>query len=426
MSKRAELPLLPSKQITSVPKGKNYLLIIAVDKYNNHIKPLNNAVYDAIAFRDCLKRKYQFQEETIELLNERATRSALMTTFDDLIEKITEADNLVFYFAGHGKLVKTIQEGYWLLSDAVSGKRDTFFPNYEVHKFIKNLKARHVFGVVDSCFSGTLFRSHEENLPSNLYHFKSRYLLTAGRHEPVEDGVPGEHSPFSNCLLELLQNNPNPFFWVGDLCRSVLRNIRFNVENQTPRGEPLQRVGHQGGEFLFIKKGNQLSLTPIPKEIIPTIIPEKQIFKFIKKEGEKALFIVAAIEDELLKKEFQTHLSGLQYSKKIMIWDAADIPAGMDRDKPIKSALEQADITLLLISSNLINSKSGEGVMEMAFDSHKKRSTKVIPIYLRPCLWRNRDLAKIQGLPRNTKPITQWNDRDEAWVEVIQELDRYV
>ena len=86
-----------------IPKGKNYLLLIGIDKYPKDIPQLNNAVKDAIAFRNVLWEQYQFEpSQTIELFDEQATRSAIIRTFDDLIKRISDQDNLVFYFSGHG------------------------------------------------------------------------------------------------------------------------------------------------------------------------------------------------------------------------------------------------------------------------------------------------------------------------------------
>ncbi|MEO1264022.1 MAG: caspase family protein [Bacteroidota bacterium] len=429
MPYREEIALLTSDVLHPVNAGKNYLLIIAIDSYKNGIRPLDNAVSDALAFKECLVKNYQFQENhCIELFDENATRPALIELFDELIEKVQSEDNLVFYFAGHGKLVHTIKEGYWLLADAFYGKRDTYLANYEVQKFIRNLKARHVFGIVDSCFSGTLFRRSEPSPPSNLYDYNSRYLLTAGRHEPVEDGFPGEHSPFATCLLEILEKNTQEYLWVGDLCRSVLKNIRFNVDEQTPRGEPLQKVGHQGGEFVFIKNG--IKWPPNKKARSISVGQERQFLSdysslFKKQTGEEVLFISYAKEDESSKTELKDQLSSLCANNNIKILTDEDVPIGVESSTYIESVLYQADVIIFLLSSNFFRSNRIQNRdVKIALLRHKKREVKLVPIYLRPCFWINDDLAKIQVLPRNKVPISKWSDHDEAWLSIILELNK--
>jgi hypothetical protein len=96
--------------------------------------------------------------------------------------------------------------------------------------------------------------------------------------EPVSDGALGKNSPFATSLLVHLENNIEDSLWCSDLCNRVLKGVSFNSQKQTPRGEPLQNVGHQGGQFVFYKKGviPQIKNQPQPiKE--PTVNPTRNI-----------------------------------------------------------------------------------------------------------------------------------------------------
>ena len=429
MKNREDVPLSPEQEQLPgqgrMDAGNNHLLIIAINRYSNGINSLENAKRDAVAFRDCLIERYQFSAEHChELYDEAATRSAVIGLFDSLEAGLAEEDNLVFYFAGHGKLVESVQEGYWLLADAKAGDRATFLKNYEVLGFIRRVRARHVFGVVDSCFSGTLFRNAEAHIPSQLYHYRSRYLLTSGRHEPVLDGYPGEHSPFAATLLERLRNHPGPYFWVGDLCRDVLRTIRFNAREQTPRGEPLQDVGHQGGEFLLLQQGRSM---PEPAKVSENSNRKKsqaagRAAPTVKEEGKgKSVFISFAEEDESLKKELMTHLASLRRSEQIHIRNSVDVPLGETMDEARRAAVEEAEIILLLISSHFINSEDlWRDEMELAMRRRENKEAIVIPVYVRPAQVEGMPFDRIAGLPRNRKPVTSWSNRDEAWLHIVQ------
>jgi hypothetical protein len=420
------------------PQGRNFLLIVGIDAYRHGLQPLANAVRDAMAFRDVLLEQYQFEKENcIELYNEEATRSRIIQTFDDLIERLNEDDNLVFYYAGHGQLVTSIQEGYWLLADAVGGERATYLSNGEVQQFMSHLRARHVFGVVDSCFSGALFRSAEAGAPSNLYHYRSRYLLTAGRHEPVADGRPGRHSPFADCLLEQLRRHPGPHLWVGDLCRAVLQNIRFNTDEQTPRGEPLQKVGHQGGEFAFVRKKDSIPSSPAPatpdvertpgRRDASAQAPQRPVqhVPVTKEEGQKLIFISYAEDDADLKGEFAKQLSSLVHSGQVVIFSSDQIPPGSNREEVLQTAFERVDIFLFLISAHFLQ-PAYQQEQELAMNRCREKQAMVVPVYLRPCFWKKTAYARLQGLPRNGKPIVSWDNRDEAWYSVVQELYRII
>ena len=234
----------------------NHLLVIGIDDYKNGVSPLHNAVNDASAFKNVLLNKYYFHEQNTHILfNEDATRSNIISAFKKLLRQVGENDNLVFYFSGHGIFNKDIKQGFWIPVDGVKEDEATYISNSDVLNYIKAIKAKHIFGVVDSCFSSALFlqRGEESQGQNRIYQQASRWLLTAGRLEMVEDGSLGDNSPFTESLVSQLKLN-NAALWVGDLCRYVVTGTMANAAKQIPRGEPLQNAGHQGGEFIFFPK----------------------------------------------------------------------------------------------------------------------------------------------------------------------------
>ncbi len=260
MLTREDVPMNSSPgKFNSNPTGKTYLFFIAIDKYSNDVSLLYNAVRDAHAVAECLMKYYELEKDNIKmLLNDEATSEAIITVFDEYLDLITDQDNLVFYFSGHGSYDKRTKKGYWLTAESVSGKRHSFFSNDEVISFMRHLKARHVFGIVDSCFSAALFTERNANpIVSRRYNIPSRWLLTAGRIEPVSDGSMGDHSPFAKALIAQLQYLEKPYVWVSELCNKVLDGVEANTEDQLPMGQPLQNANDQGGEFVFFRKGEK-------------------------------------------------------------------------------------------------------------------------------------------------------------------------
>jgi hypothetical protein len=259
----------------------NHLLIIGIDEYSNGIAPLNNAVRDAQNYRDLIFHQYQFSKEnTTCLFNKEANRANIIRVFSELLNRLGENDNLVFYYSGHGELgqIGNGKRGYWIPSDANLNQVWTYIPNDEINLLFKNSRAHHVFGIVDSCYAGALFLTRKTSAATErINSFPSRWLLTAGRLEPVLDGALGKNSPFATSLLTYLKNNPTDDLWVTDLCSQVLKGMDYNTNKQTPRGEPLQNGGHYGGQFVFYKKGVQPELIgPKNDQITPESI-EKNI-----------------------------------------------------------------------------------------------------------------------------------------------------
>ncbi len=234
----------------------NHLLLIGIDDYSNGIPKLNNAVRDAIAVKEILLKKYNFESENVvDLLNEKATGEKILDTFEELSERLTAKDNLLIYFSGHGVFNKKNKRGYWIPVDATNNKKISYINNTEITDFLTNSSAHHIFTIVDSCFSEALFLKNVGNdATARIDKYPSRWALSAGRLEPVSDGSMGSNSPFAKVLLKFLETEDQNILWANDICNFVVKNVAFNA-NQTPRGEALPGVGHMGGQFIFRKKG---------------------------------------------------------------------------------------------------------------------------------------------------------------------------
>jgi len=251
-----------------IPKRTNHLLVIGIDKYAREIGSLNNAVKDAKAFREVLLERFQFEEENITtLFDEKATRINILNTFRDLLNRLTELDNLVFYYSGHGELLELGKgkQGYWIPTDAIFNEIATYISNNDIVNLFRYSNAHHIFGIVDSCFSGGLFQTRKvQTWEERFNSIPSRWLLTAGREELVSDGSLGTNSPFAAALLTYLRNLSDNAIGVAKLCELVLTGMDYNTEEQTPRGEPLQNVGHYGGQPKLLRE--ILKRIPQPKK----------------------------------------------------------------------------------------------------------------------------------------------------------------
>lgn len=247
------------QQKTALPKT-THLLCIGINKYSNGIATLNNAVRDAQAFEKVLSDRYGVVHIK-SLYEEAATLEGIIKAFDEFKKKMTEADNLIIYFSGHGELVE--EQGYWIPIDAVLNKRHTYLPNYEIKNLLKRLKAHHVLVIVDACFSGALLQHDRQLAVTRYYSIPSRWVMTSGKVELVPDGAPGNHSPFSNSLLTQLRLNPKPHLSVRELWLDMREGVIANSK-QTPLCEPVRDANHQGGEYYFLDK-NATDLPPIPE-----------------------------------------------------------------------------------------------------------------------------------------------------------------
>ncbi len=135
------------------------------------------------------------------------------------------------------------------------------------------------------------------------------------------------------------------------------------------------------------------------------------------------LFYSYAHEDESLRQRLETHLSLLQRQGLIAAWHDRQIPTGNEWAHDINKHLEAASIILLLISPDFLASNyCYEKEMQQALERHNHGEAHVIPIILRPCEWQKASFAHLQALPRNGKPVTTWENQDEAFFNIVQGL----
>lgn len=133
------------------------------------------------------------------------------------------------------------------------------------------------------------------------------------------------------------------------------------------------------------------------------------------------IFISYSHKDNQYRQELEEHLSSLKRRHIIEVWSDCAIELGQEWEKSISEKLKTSDIILLLISSSFINSEFiYEKELTQAMKRHDADEAQVIPIFLRPCDWKNEVFAKLQGVP--DKPISQWENRDEAFTIVVRAI----
>jgi protein involved in polysaccharide export with SLBB domain len=132
-----------------------------------------------------------------------------------------------------------------------------------------------------------------------------------------------------------------------------------------------------------------------------------------------SLFYSYSHRDEALRKKLETHLSLLKDEWIIRDWHDRRIEAGTEWDGIINENLDQAGIILLLVSADFLASRYCRDVeVARAMEHHEAGTARVIPIILRPVDWHSAPFGKLQALPKDGKPITEWRNRDRAFADV--------
>ena len=135
-----------------------------------------------------------------------------------------------------------------------------------------------------------------------------------------------------------------------------------------------------------------------------------------------SVFVSYAHEDEVFKTELEAAMAGLRRQGLVRDWNDREIVPGHDWNEEIAAALEGADIALLLVSNDFLNSDYCTGVeLARALERHRQRSLAVIPVIVRASDW-TALLGELQALPPDGKPIASYSSRDDGYLDVVRGL----
>ena len=248
----------------SLGLGKYYALVIGNQKYEKLAK-LNTPEADATEIARVLRDRYGF---TVTILL-NANRFQMMEAMNTMRALLTEKDNLLIYYAGHGQIDRVNQLANWLPIDADEKSNANWIANSTLTETLNTMSAKHILIVADSCYSGAMTRSSMGTLQPGLSDearqqwlksiadSPSRTVLTSGGVAPVMDGGGGKHSVFAQNFIEVLSDNQDvlPGKQLSDVLSarvlSVARRMNFD---QRPEYAPIRFAGGESGDFIFIPK----------------------------------------------------------------------------------------------------------------------------------------------------------------------------
>jgi len=137
------------------------------------------------------------------------------------------------------------------------------------------------------------------------------------------------------------------------------------------------------------------------------------------------LFFSYSHKDEEFRDALETHLALLKREGTLDTWHDRKITAGDEWKRQIDHHLQEANIILLLISPDFIASDYCYDIeMKRALERHEKGEAVVIPVIIRPTDWYGAPFGELQALPKDAKPVTTWENRDEAWLDVARGIRR--
>ena len=244
--------------------GTYHAILIGNANYEDPNWPdLDTPHNDVKRVDEILRTRYGFQ--TTVLLD--AKRDEILAAIEDAGARLGEKDNLLIYYAGHGKYSDDAKTGFWEPVDSITYAYRNSIPAQQINFFLSTIKVKKVLVVSDSCYSGAFARNMVEQLDPSVeakqrekfYMIqaakKSRVVMTAGGLKPVADGIGNGHSLFASAFINALTDNDDV-----TLARNLFGRIRKVVVDsalavnldQEPVFADMVHSGHEGGDFIFV------------------------------------------------------------------------------------------------------------------------------------------------------------------------------
>jgi hypothetical protein len=239
--------------------GRSYALVVGIDAYRNWPR-LSNAIKDARLVAVALER-HGFEVTLKTDLDADGLDRAFRDFF---IEKGEDPEARLFvWFAGHGHTERG--EGYLVPADAPRAEAGARFlqkavPIRNFGTYVRQARAKHVFGVFDSCFAGTIFDTARSLPPAAVTRATTlpvRQFLTSGDagEKVSDDGTFGKL--FVRALEGEEKADANGDGYVtatemGLFLSDRMVNLRLG---QTPRYGKLRDPDWDRGDFVFVLPG---------------------------------------------------------------------------------------------------------------------------------------------------------------------------
>lgn len=179
-------------------------------------------------------------------------------------------------------------------------------------------------------------------------------------------------------------------------------------------------------EALLRRLATEPDVAPVPTVPVQEIQPPREVKDSGKPATERPpvkVFVSYSHRDEIFREELSNHLAVLRRQGIIELWHDRKISPGSGWEREVDAALTEANIVLLLVSSDFLASDYCYGVeMRQALERDRSGQTRVVPIIVRPCYWKSAPIGSLQVLPRDARPVSTWGNVDDAWLDIARAL----
>ncbi|HEX3643315.1 MAG TPA: toll/interleukin-1 receptor domain-containing protein, partial [Ktedonobacteraceae bacterium] len=139
-----------------------------------------------------------------------------------------------------------------------------------------------------------------------------------------------------------------------------------------------------------------------------------------------SLVCIAAPADASSLARWETYVLPLQQTGFLSVWSERSLLPGEERWTAWAAHLDQAEVVVLLLSADFFASEECRTLMSRALQRRQEGAAQIIPLLVRPVLWRESPLGTLACLPANEVPVLSWENQDEGWLACVLGLQQFL
>ncbi len=143
----------------------------------------------------------------------------------------------------------------------------------------------------------------------------------------------------------------------------------------------------------------------------------------VSKPSRTSAFISYSHKDRKYLDELHVHLAQYVRMSIVDFWDDTNITAGAKWHEEIKKALQRTKVAVLLISADFLASDFiATNELPPLLGAAKQEGTVILPVVLRPCVFKDTELAQFQSVNAPSNPLSKMTrgKREEVWTKVAE------
>ncbi|MGD1853215.1 MAG: COR domain-containing protein [Leptolyngbyaceae cyanobacterium] len=316
----------------------------------------------------------------------------------------------------------------------------------EMHKFIEAQTLVWKSGVVLTngvARAEVIERYHSREIHLRISGLRPKELLSVVTHEIDQINNSFDRIRVQKlipCKCSVCNGSAYPHFYHLDKLHERIDNRKETIECSKPPYEDVYVQGLIDETSQLLLNTQNLPSNPSKEYSTAFGVKRNNTIPELQKESWPAqtepnmttpkIFISYAHEDEPFKNKLDKMMAGMKRREVIETWQDRLIEPGDDWYESIQVAMDDADIALLLISDDFIESRFiNETEVPKLLERRQAEGMRVIPIIVRPCLWTSEPiLKKLQALPKDGNPVITFDRdngaRDQAWTDIAKAIEK--